>query len=66
MCIFGGGSAPKPPPPPQEKKAPDTGLLTTQMRNNRVGLVGGAVRTGPAGLQPSSISTGSTNSLGGP
>lgn len=64
MCLFSSPSV-STPPPPQEKKQPDVGMLTNRMQSNRIGMVGGAVRTGPAGLQPSAVPTGRSTVLGG-
>ena len=58
-------SSPKIPPPapaPQAIKQPDTTNLNTMAKQNRSGIVGGSLLTGPMGVP--SVATGKTTLLG--
>lgn len=64
MCLGGSPDIPKP-QPVQEAKQPDSVKLYDKARKNRAGIVGGSLLTGPSGVAPSAVSTGTTSLLGG-
>lgn len=64
MC-FSKPNIPGPPPPVQEVKAPDTANASTRKQQKRSGMAGGSLLTGPSGIAPATVNTGSTSLLGG-
>lgn len=61
MCM--SSNIPSTPPPPQDAKDPDT-VLTRKIKP--VGMGGnGTMLTGPTGVAPGSVNTGSNTLLGG-
>lgn len=55
---------PPPPPPPQEIKQPDSATYKDRTKQNRAGMAGGSLLTGPSGVAQGSLTTGRATLLG--
>lgn len=74
MCMGKKPKAPPPPPPPpappQEAKTPDTEVITKKNKQKMAGTnvaeagISSTLLTGPAGLDPSALTTSKTSLLG--